>query len=189
MSTATVPTATTTGLVTAEDLWEMPAHGGNHELVKGELIDMPPAGFEHGSVGSEIALVLGQYVRQQRLGRTFAAETGFIIERDPDTVRAADVAFIAKERLPAERTEKFSDIVPDLVAEVVSPHDTAKELEEKITDWLNAGVRVVWVLYPRTQTIHVHRSGSASRRLTAAETLDGEDVVPGFSCPVAELFA
>lgn len=189
MNAATTLTPPATRLLTAEDLWAMPEHGGHCELVKGELIEMPPAGAEHGATAFDLGVHLGNFVRTHRLGRVCAAKTGFILARNPDTVRAPDVAFVAAERLPSPLPTNFLELAPDLVVEVVSPGDTAQEVEDKVADWLTAGTRLVWVIYPRSRMVHVHRPHAPSRRLTAADALDGEDVVPGFSCPVMDLFA
>lgn len=189
MNAATTLTPPATRLLTAEDLWAMPEQGGHCELVKGERIEMPPAGFEHGTVTFDLGILLGNYVRAHRLGRVGAAETGFVLARNPDTVRAPDAAFVAAERLPSPLPTNFLELAPDLVVEVVSCGDTAQEVEDKVADWLTAGTRLIWVIYPRSRTVHVHRPHAPSRRLTAADTLDGEDVVPGFSCPVMDLFA
>ncbi len=176
-------------LLTAEDLWEMPDNGLRRELVKGELIERPPAGCEHGAIAGDLHGTLWNYVRTHRLGRVFAAETGFRIGRNPDTVRAPDTAFVSNERLPASLPEKYLELAPDLAVEVVSPSDTAHEVGDKVADWLAAGTRLVWGVYPRSRTVHVYRPNAPFRRLTVADALDGEDVVPGFSCPVSNLFA
>lgn len=176
-------------LLTADELFSLPADGNRRELVKGELRTMAPAGAEHGFVAGEVFGFVREHVRRHRVGYTFAAETGFTIGRDPDTVRAPDVAFVAAGRfagnvLPA----RFADLAPDLVVEVVSPSDTAREIQEKVEDWLRAGVRMVWVVYPSTRSVTVYRSLTEVRVLTEAETLEGEDVLPGFTCPVRDLF-
>jgi Uma2 family endonuclease len=134
---------------------------------------------------------LGIFVRQHRLGVLFAAETGFKLFRDPDTVRAPDVAFVAQARIPADGVPKtgYWEIAPDLVAEVVSPNDSWAEVQDKVSDYLAAGVRLVWVVEPSTQTVTAYRSFKQAQIVTVAETLDGEDVVPGFSLPLAQLFA
>jgi Uma2 family endonuclease len=150
---------------------------------------MPPAGSEHGAVAINIALVVAQFVKAHRLGVVFGAETGFKIASDPDTVRAPDLAFIRRERIPAEGIPRgFWPGAPDLAVEVISPGDTYTEVEENTSDWLNAGTRLVLVLNPRTRTVTVHTSPTDVIRLTDSDTLHGGDLLPGFSCRVAELF-
>ena len=150
---------------------------------------MAPAGGEHGGIAHRIALLLGIYVRAKRLGQVLAAETGFLIERDPDTVRAPDAAFIAKARIPAEGLPKrFIPFSPDIAVEVISPGDSLPDVEEKIEQWLGTGTALVWVVNPRNQTVTVHRTGRDPRILRREDTLGGEDVCAGFSAKVAEIF-
>lgn len=136
-----------------------------------------------------LAFYLLAYVKDHDLGAVLAAETGFLISRDPDTVRAPDVAFIAKCSVPDQWPRGWLTLVPDLVIEVVSPSDTVGQVEDKIADWLSFGVRRVLAVYPGTRTIQVHRPDQSPQILTVGETLDGEDVVPGFSLPVRDIFA
>ena len=135
------------------------------------------------------SLPLGVYVRTNDLGYVFTAETGFILRRGPDTVRAPDVAFISGSRLRSDDIpDSFIGTIPDLVVEVVSPGDSQREVREKVEDWLQAGVSLVWVLYPATRTATVYRSTTGARELTVDDSLNGEDVVPGFSCPLSDVF-
>jgi Uma2 family endonuclease len=181
--------ATEKTLLTADDLLRLPDDGMRHELVRGELRTMPPAGGEHGIVAGEAFGVLRDYVRPRRLGVVFAAETGFFLAHSPDLVRAPDVAFVAAGRLQGERPPRgYVDLVPDLVVEVISPYDRAADVEEKVEDWLEAGVRLLWLVHPRRRWVTVYRSRHDIRRLTADEELDGGDVLPGFTCRVADLF-
>jgi Uma2 family endonuclease len=176
-------------LVTAEALFELPADGLRHELVKGELRTMPPAGSEHGSVGMNLAGPLNYYVKMHRLGVVFMAETGFVLSRNPDTVRAPDISFIAKAKVPASGVPKtFWPGAPDLAVEVVSPNDRVYEIDEKVEDWLEAGTSLVWVVNPRRRTVTVYRPGENPLVLDKAATLDGLDVVPGFQCRVSDIF-
>src|SRR5262249_4638196 len=123
--------STATQLLTADDLWRLPQDGMRHELIRGELTNMPPAGAEHGVTTMNLSTPLDKHARTNDLGRVLAAETGFIIGRDPDTVRAADVAFVSKPRIPATGIpKKFFPGAPDLAVEVVSPSDTVSEVEE-----------------------------------------------------------
>jgi Uma2 family endonuclease len=175
-------------LVTAEDALDLGGQG-HWELVRGEIREMPPAGEEHGFRVMWIAFYLMAHVKEHDLGVVYAAETGFLIARNPDTVRAADVAFISKARVPERREQAWSVTIPDLVVEVVSPLDRAGAVEDKVADWLDAGVPLVWVVWPRFRTIHVYRSPQNIRILTEHDTLDGEDVLPGFSLPVSTVFS
>jgi len=176
-------------LFTADDLLRLPNEGKRYELVKGELIEMAPTGGRHGRVAIRIGWRLGAYVEQQDLGEVFAAETGFLLERNPDKVRAPDGAFVAKGRLPpGDLPVGFLDIVPDLVVEVVSPSDTASYVQAKVEDWIRAGVRLVWVFYPDTRSVASYGSLDEVRILTESDRLQGDPVLPGFSCLVKDLF-
>jgi Uma2 family endonuclease len=175
--------------ITADDLSRMPEDGFRHALVKGELITMAPAGFHHGMLAGQIFLSLGEFVRRQGLGVVLAAETGFKIASNPDTVRAPDVAFVCKERFEQiGPTEKFWPGAPDLAVEVVSPGDSYSEVQGKVFDWLEAGTRLVIVADPRKQAITVYRSMKDIEVLTARDTLDGGEVVPGWRMPVGDIF-
>ncbi|PKB84045.1 MAG: hypothetical protein BZY88_00830 [SAR202 cluster bacterium Io17-Chloro-G9] len=177
-------------LFTAEELSRLSETSHRYELVKGELFEMPPAGARHGDVAMEIGTLLRVFVRANRLGWVFAAETGFILVRNPDTVRAPDASFVAMERLPAgDLPVGFLEVAPDLAVEVVSPGDTAREVEEKVEDWLRAGTRLVWVIYPATHSATVYRALGESEQLSENESLDGGDVLPGFGCTVGDLFS
>ena len=150
---------------------------------------MPPASGGHGLVAGEAFRRLANHVVEHRLGYVFAAETGFFLARDPDVVRAPDVAFIRTERLPdGPPLRGYVEVIPDLVVEVVSTWDTAAEVEEKVQDWLAAGVRLVLVLHPTTRSITAYRTAADVRRLREGDELDADDVVPGFRCAVSDLF-
>lgn len=152
---------TTQTLLTADELFVLPDDGMRHELVRGELRTRTLAGSEHGMVGMNLAGFVAPHVREGRLGVVFTAETGFRIATDPDTVRAPDLAFVARERVPdAGIPQGFWPGPPDLVAEVVSPSDRYEEVQEKVFDWIRAGTRLVWVLNPRTRTVAVHAASA-----------------------------
>jgi Uma2 family endonuclease len=137
-----------------------------------------------------IGSLIEQFARKNKIGTVYAAETGFQLRENPDTVRAADAAFIAQGRIPADgEPEGYWAIAPDLVVEVVSPSDSASEVQNKVTDWLDAGCRLVWVVYPDTTTITEYRSLTEVRVLTAEQSLDGGDVLPGLTCPIGEIFS
>jgi Uma2 family endonuclease len=175
-------------LVSADDLFALPEDGLKHELVRGELRTMTPAGSEHGAIGARLLGRLALPVLDQRLGQLFNADTGFLIARNPDTVRAPDVAFVARERLAEPLPEGFFPGPPDLAVEVVSPSDRLAEVEGKVQDWLQAGCREVWVVSPRSRRITVYRSASDIRVLSANDTLASAELLPGFACRVAEVF-
>ena len=174
---------------TASELFEMPDDGFRYELVRGELRRMSPSGSEHGAIVVNITGLLWQHVKSKRLGVCFGAETGFKIESDPDTVRAPDVAFIRRERIPEGGiTKKFWPGAPDLAVEVLSPGDTRAEVEEKVEDWLQAGALAVWVINPKRRSVSVYRPANEVTHLSEADELDGGGVVHGFRCKVSEIF-
>lgn len=175
--------------VTAAELERMPQPDAHVELVKGEIVTMPPAGYEHGEIALAVGSLLREFVRRHKLGKTYAAETGFILSRHPDTVRAPDAAFVTAARAAQQtRRQGFFDGAPDLAVEVVSPEDTVDEIDTKVLEYLQAGTKLVWVVHPRIQTITVYRSLDQVRVLTANDTLDGNDVLPGFALAVREIF-
>lgn len=181
--------STITCAVTAEELIRLPDNGLRYELVKGEIVRMAPAGSNHGEIAMRLGWRLAKFVEENGLGKVFAAETGFKIASDPDTVRAPDAAFVSKARVEqAGAGGGYWSGAPDLAVEVVSPSDTYTEVEEKVIDWLDAGACMVIVVNPRKRSVSVYR-GLAARLLTENDTLSGEEVVPGWSVAVKDLFA
>lgn len=175
--------------LTVEELSELPDDGLRHELVEGELVSVAPAGFEHGDLAMELAFHVKAFVRARSLGAVLAAETGFVLRRKPDTVRAPDVAFVRAERVPPrDQRRRFAVLAPDLVAEVVSPTDRAGEVNGKVAQWLDAGVRLVWVVDPENRVVVAHEPGGVAHLLREGDELGGGDVLPGFRLPLAELF-
>jgi len=175
-----------------DDLWEISHRTGKrYELVRGELRELTPTGWEHGRISARVARLLDTYASTTRRGIVLGAEAGCVLRKgDAVTVRAPDAAFVALERLEEGRVpERFGEVVPDLVVEVVSPGDTYAEIAEKVNDWLNAGVRLVWVVDPRDRRVSVHKPGEPVRILGEGDTLCGEEVLPGFECAISELFA
>ena len=168
--------------ITLEEFLENDLEG--YEYVKGELVPMSPPSMEHGEISSNVHLTLGVYVRENQLGRSYIAETTFQLD---DRLVKPDVAFVSTERLPENR-EKGSPIPPDLAVEVVSPTDKQYDVTEKAFAYLKAGTRLVWVIEPVAKTVMVYRSETDFTLLTSEDTLTGEDVVEGFTCPVAQLF-
>ncbi len=175
--------------VTADELFEMSADGVRRELVCGDVREMPPAGGEHGATTSRLHGRISWFVDQRALGFVFAAETGFVISRNPDTVRAPDCAFVRAESLRSGVPEKYVDVIPDLVVETVSPGDRRTTVAEKTAEWLAAGVRLVWIVDPSERTVTVHSPDRRSpRTLTSGQVLTGEGALPGFRLSVDEIW-
>jgi len=176
-------------LVTAEALLHTPDDGFVHELVRGEVRNMTPAGARHGVVASKIDHLLRAHVDANDLGVVGAADTGFVLSRNPDTVRAPDVFFVRRDRVPADGVpEEFWQLAPDLAVEVISASNDPDDMQAKVLEYLAAGTRMIWLVYPRTRAVTVYRSAKSIRLLSAEENLSGEDVLPGFSCKVADFF-
>ena len=175
--------------ITAEELLDLPEDGLRRELVRGEVRPVAPAGNVHGRTAINVSTPLDQFVRAHDLGVIFAAETGFKIGSNPDTVRAPDVAFVRRERVEAAgEIEGYWPGAPDLAVEVVSPNDRFAEVEEKVADWLAAGTGMVLIANPRARTVMVRTSEKEARILSEEEVLDGGGVVPGWTLPVADVF-
>lgn len=177
-------------LLTGDDLLNMSEEATEgYELIEGELVKMVPTGLEHGNVENGAAFQLTLFNKQHKLGRILTGEIGFYIHGHDRTVRAADVVFISYEHLPKDASfEGYSHIAPDLVVEVISPGNTAAEMEQKIREWFEFGVRLVWVIYPKTQRVHVYTTSDKPTILDADAHIDGGDVLPGFSIPIATFF-
>jgi Uma2 family endonuclease len=181
--------STANQLVTADELLLMPRGRFRYELVKGELRKMPPAGEEHGAVIMNLAAPLAHHVKANRLGHVLAAETGYKLATDPDTVLAPDIAFVRRERVEQTGIQTGYRVgAPDLVVEVMSPGDTLKAVEEKAGAWLAGGAQMVWVVNPKRRAVTVYRSTGEVSVLTEEDELDGGEVVSGFRCKVAEIF-
>ncbi len=176
-------------LLTAEELIVLPTAGRRLELVDGELYEMPPAGARHGKFAMRIGSQLETYASRHRLGLVFAAETGFTLSRNPDTVLAPDVSFVSHNRLPAgDLPAGFLEMAPDLAVEVKSPGDTNREIRDKADAWLAAGTSAVWVLDPGDRTVTIHEPGRAPLVITESESLSGGVLLPGFQVSVRDLF-
>ena len=178
---------TASDLMTAQDLMRLQPPDKRTELVRGRMIVREPAGFRHGEIAMAIAAQLFSFVREHDLGRVLAAETGFKLFTNPDTVRAPDVAFVRHEPIPDPIPRGYAPFAPDLAVEVLSPDDRPGEVLEKVADWLMAGARLVWVVDPDRRQARIHRADGSISIVTDSERLDGEDVLPGFNCPLAEL--
>ncbi len=179
----------TTRPITADEFLKLPDDGFRHELVRGEVITMSLPGGRHGKISLQIGRLIANHVELSKLGDCYAAETGFLIGRDPDTVRGADVAFVRSERLPLiTNPNKHVPFAPDLAVEVLSPSDRSDEVTEKVQAWLTAGSREVWTVDPSARTVTVHRPGAEPITLTENEKIVGGEVVPGFKCNVGDFF-
>ena len=177
-------------VATAAELERLPDDGFRYELVCGELRKMTPAGNEHGRIAALVTISLGQHVLANRLGSIYAAETGFRLASDPDTVRAPDAAFVSQARLDAVGVVAgYWPGAPDLAVEVVSPGDRSGEVAEKVAAWLAAGTQMVVVVEPRQRTVAVHRTPGAVDVLREGDVLEGGEVVPGWKVSLAALFA
>ena len=177
-------------LVTAEELLDMPDDGFRYELVRGELRKMAPAGARHGRSAGKVVRSLMNHVATNNLGEVYIGEAGFLLASDPDHVRVPDAAFVRRERF-----EDVGDVdgywpgPPDLAIEVISPHDRYTEVDEKVDDWLAAGTGMVVVVNPRNRTASVRLPGRNPDILTERDTLDRGEVIPGWTMPVADIFA
>ncbi|MCA8954269.1 MAG: Uma2 family endonuclease [Planctomycetes bacterium] len=181
----------TEAVTTADDLLRYCESGrhepGRHELVRGELRSMSAAGWWHGLVVGWVHGQLDKLLAGNRTGFLFGAETGFVLARNPDTVRAPDVAFVTAARIPP-LDRGFFEGPPDLAIEVTSPSDSFATVHEKALAWLDHGTPLVWVVEPKAGTVSVYRARDDVRILAAGDTLTGDDVLPGLALPVAELF-
>ncbi|MHB8578051.1 MAG: Uma2 family endonuclease [Dehalococcoidia bacterium] len=181
--------ATETKLVTAEELFCMPEGDVRRELIDGRMEEAMPPGYDHNLVMGNLTGHLWAHVSQRQLGKVLPGDTGIILRRDPDTVRAPDICFISTDRLPPAGVRTgYIAIIPDLIVEIVSSSDTAVEVRAKTEEWLRAGATLVWTLYPNTKTVIVSRGLGTDHILYAADTLTGEPVLPDFSVSVGALF-
>ena len=177
------------GLLTADDLLQLYSEVVKGELIRGVLYETVAAGGRHGDIASGLIGEVRAYVRPRRLGRVGGTDTGIMLERNPDTVREPDVYYISAEKLPLDvEVAGYYGVVPDMVAEIYSPSDRVAEFNEKIQMWLNFGVQLVLAIYPQTRTIAAHQPGRPAVTLGYDDTLDGGDALPGFACPLKDIF-
>ncbi|MEX2264708.1 MAG: Uma2 family endonuclease [Bryobacteraceae bacterium] len=174
-------------LLSLEEFSQLPDDGMQHELDEGELITMPPPKFGHGVTQARLTRILSEFVERFSLG-VVVTESGYLLSSDPATVRAPDVSFVRQERLELLNRRDWPASAPDLAVEIVSPSDTAGALERKVRQYLKAGARTVWVVYPGERTLHVYEASGAARILDANQTLTADHILPGFSVPVSKLF-
>lgn len=175
--------------VTAEELFALPDDEWRRELVDGEIIRMTPTGAAHGVVTAGIGSLLHEHVSTRDLGVCCGADTGFILRRDPDVVRAPDAAFVAAHRIPDTGVPaSYWPFAPDLAVEVVSPSDHFADVQAKVAEYFAAGARQVWVLDPASRTVRAYRSVSDVQVFDVDGTLTGGDLLPEFRCEVRRLF-
>lgn len=174
--------------MTAEEFCQLPQDDTFQELIWGEVHTSPPPFAPHGLTSGKTHAALAAFLKTQELG-ALMIHTGFCVERDPDTVLAPDLSFVRTERLEPMVEAGYSDLVPDLVVEVVSPSDSARAVDRRMREWLRLGARLGWAANPKTQSISVYRPGTDPLLLRPGDILDGADVLPGFSCPIRDLFA
>ncbi|MCC6123790.1 MAG: Uma2 family endonuclease [Pirellulales bacterium] len=179
--------ATVEHLITAEEIFQLP-NLGRCELIRGELFRMAPAGSEHGGIIRNLTVFLGTFVKKRKLGKIFGAETGFYIHRNPDTVRAPDVAFVRSERLSEKLPKGFFEGAPDLAVEVLSPDDRPGYVQAEIRDWLDAGCLAVWIVDPDHETVTIYEKARDVVVFHRNDNLTGKRVLPGFSVPASEIF-
>ena len=174
-------------LMTAEELLDIHMPNRRVELVRGMLVVHEPPGYEHGRITAELALILGKYIKEKGSGQLVVGDTGFQVASGPDTVRGPDLAFIRTERVPDPQTHGFPVLGPDLVVEVLSPSDRPGAILAKVGDWLEGGARLVWIIDPARCLVRIYRQDGTESVKAENELLDGEDVLPGFSCSGAAI--
>lgn len=179
---------TTTKRLTATDLWKLPVMIRNdYELIKGELVQLVPPGGEHGKLQLTIGSILRSHAFAHGLGTVFG-EAGFILDEGQHTVLAPDLAFVAASRLPAD-LKGYLHLAPDLAVEMVSPGSSPGDIERKVAIYLIAGVRLIWVIYPEQRQIVAHAPNRAPRVFQAPQSIPGDDILPGLTIGVEEIFA
>ena len=180
---------TETTLLTADDLLRLYERGVRGELIRGVLCETMPTGHEHGKIVVRLSAALFGFVDPNGLGTVVASDSGVWLERDPDTVREPDIAFTSSEKIPLDaQITGYAEVVPDLVVEIASPSDSRRETHDKARMWLSHGVGLVWVVHPNSRTVDVHTADHAVSTLTGDESLDGLDILPGFSLAVSAVF-
>lgn len=183
-------TETTSKLITAEEFMEMDLGEGMHELVRGEIVEVPPAGTKHGRVCMNVGFALESFGRRTGHGYVVSNDTAVVTERGPDTVRGADVSYYSNARLPLSEISSGVPLVPpDLVVEVYSPSNRPGEMRQKINEYLDAGVAMVWVVHPERRTVALYRPDDPLPVLLGeGQVIENLPELPGFRCEVAEFF-
>ena len=177
----------TARLVNVEEFERLPKGEGKCELVAGRVVQMSPVGWPHGVVVMRLGGLLDAHLRRRQLGAV-APEVGFVLRVDPDTVRAPDLAFLRREKMPPRDARGYLRCVPDLAIEVLSPDDRPREIARKVAEYLNAGVPLVLVVDPDAESVTAHRPNAPPETFMSSDVLDIGDVVPGFRCAVKDLF-
>ncbi len=172
--------------MTADELERLPSTGKRTELVRGHMIVRELPGLRHGDIVVNLKVVIAQFVRSRNLGRVLA-ESGYVLFTGPDTVRGPDISFVRHDRIPDPIPRGFARFAPDLAIEVLSPSDRPGKVLEKVADYLNAGTLLVWVVDPDRRQARVHRAGGTMVTVSESEVLDGENVLPGFTCVLSEV--
>lgn len=179
-------------LMTVDEFYEFVHQPENRyrvfELVRGEVIELSRPNRVHGKICANTTYKLESFTRKRKKGYVVCNDTGVVLERDPDTVRGPDIGYYEDVQRFDDLPEKWGDTVPRLAVEVLSPNDTAQQITSKINDLLNNGVELIWVIDPETRTVTAY-SRTGVQSLTEKDTLTGGDVLPGFRCKVADLFA
>ncbi len=173
--------------VTGEELFTM-SNVGSAELIKGEIVHKMPTGRLHGFLEALIASLLVQFVFPRQVGQVLSGEVGIYTKRNPDSVRAADVAFISNERLQQIQSQSFLDVAPELIVEIMSPDDRWSEIHKKLTEYFAVDVTLIWIVDPKLEQIHVYRSLDDVTRLTKEDNLTGESILPEFSVSLTDIF-
>jgi Uma2 family endonuclease len=176
-------------LLTAEEFMRLPdpLDGSQQELVRGEVITMPPPKGLHGICCAAITMLIGHFAKQKKLGYVTGNDAGTILERNPDTVRGPDVAFYSFKRV-SKIPDGYFEVAPDLAIEVLSPDTSFSRLQRKVEQYLKCGSSLVWVFDPEVCTVTIYRPKQQPETLEHQETLSGENILPGFSCRVADCF-
>jgi len=173
--------------LTGEELYAMDDIGPA-ELVKGKLVHQMPTGHSHGRLEASITGFLFLYLQQHNIGHLLTGEVGIYTQRDPDTVRAVDAAFISHERYAQVQSDSYLDICPELLIEVLSPHDSWSVVQEKLAEYFAVDARMIWVFDPRLEQIHVYRSLDDVTRITKDGELSAPDILPGFQIEARKVF-
>ncbi len=195
LSATDVSTEMSVDLMTADQLLTYDARGMRTELVRGRLVVREAAGYQHGSITARVLVRIAAFLERDHdsraashpLGEVLAAETGFRLQRQPDTVRAPDVAFVAWDRIPTA-SAGFAELAPDLAVEVLSPNDRPGAVLAKVADWLTAGTALVWVIDPARRLARVYRADGSEAIVPESAALEGDATLPGFTMPLASLF-
>ncbi|NHZ71697.1 MAG: Uma2 family endonuclease [Aquificales bacterium] len=174
-------------LITGEEFFRMP-NMGSAELIAGEIVTQMPTGHPHGFIENIIGALLYIYLKTNQIGRALTGEVGIYTKRNPDHIRAADVAFISHERLAQAQEEGFLDVAPELVVEIMSPANTWTEAQEKLAEYFAIDVKIVWIVDPQLEQVHVYHSPEQMKLLRKQDELTGEDVLPGFTIALTEIF-